>query len=111
MEKEVRDKYEAVIGLEVHAQMLTKTKAYSNDVNEYGAQVNTNISAITLGHPGTLPKMNSKTIDFAIRLGIACGCTIARKQHFARKIIFTQIYQKAIKLPKIPHQFVPVEVL
>jgi len=88
MEKEVRDKYEAVIGLEVHAQMLTKTKAYSNDVNEYGAQVNTNISAITLGHPGTLPKMNYKTIDFAIRLGIACGCTIAREQHFARKNYF-----------------------
>jgi len=88
MEKEVRDKYDAVIGLEVHAQMLTKTKAYSNDVNEYGAQVNTNISAITLGHPGTLPKMNSKTIDFAIRLGIACGCTIAREQHFARKNYF-----------------------
>ncbi len=88
MEKEVRDKYEAVIGLEVHAQMLTKTKAYSNDVNEYGAQVNTNISAITLGHPGTLPKMNSKTIDFAIRLGIACGCTIAREQYFARKNYF-----------------------
>jgi aspartyl-tRNA(Asn)/glutamyl-tRNA(Gln) amidotransferase subunit B len=88
MDKEVRDKYEAVIGLEVHAQMLTKTKAYSNDVNEYGAQVNTNISAITLGHPGTLPKMNSKTIDFAIRLGIACGCTIAREQHFARKNYF-----------------------
>ena len=88
MDKEVRNKYEAVIGLEVHAQMLTKTKAYSNDVNEYGAQVNTNISAITLGHPGTLPKMNSKTIDFAIRLGIACGCTIAREQHFARKNYF-----------------------
>ena len=88
MEKEVRHKYEAVIGLEVHAQMLTKTKAYSNDVNEYGAQVNTNISAITLGHPGTLPKMNSKTIDFAIRLGVACGCTIAREQHFARKNYF-----------------------
>ena len=88
MEKEVRDKYEAVIGLEVHAQMLTKTKAYSNDVNEYGAQVNTNISAITLGHPGTLPKMNSKTIDFAIRLGIACGCDIAQEQHFARKNYF-----------------------
>jgi aspartyl-tRNA(Asn)/glutamyl-tRNA(Gln) amidotransferase subunit B len=88
MDKEVRNKYEAVIGLEVHAQMLTKTKAYSNDVNEYGAQVNTNISAITLGHPGTLPKMNSKTIDFAIRLGIACGCNIAREQHFARKNYF-----------------------
>lgn len=88
MDITIRNKYEAVIGLEVHAQMLTKTKAYSNDVNEYGAQVNTNISAITLGHPGTLPKMNAKTIDYAIRLGIACGCNIAREQHFARKNYF-----------------------
>jgi aspartyl-tRNA(Asn)/glutamyl-tRNA(Gln) amidotransferase subunit B len=88
MDKEVRDKYEAVIGLEVHAQMLTKTKAYSNDVNEYGAQPNTNISAITLGHPGTLPRMNAKTIDFAIRLGLACGSNIAREQYFARKNYF-----------------------
>ncbi len=61
MKEEIRSKYEAVIGLEVHAQMLTKSKAYSNDVNEFGAHPNNNISAITLGHPGTLPKMNKKT--------------------------------------------------
>lgn len=46
-----RDKYEVVIGLEVHAQLLTKTKAYSSDINEYGSHPNTNISVITLGHP------------------------------------------------------------
>ena len=68
MTPEIRAKYEAVIGLEVHAQMLTQSKAYSNDVNEFGAVPNSNVSAITLGHPGTLPKMNKKTIEFAIRL-------------------------------------------
>lgn len=88
MTPEVREKYEVVIGLEVHAQMLTQTKAYSNDVNEYGAVPNTNVSAITLGHPGTLPMMNKKTIEFAIRLGVACDAQIAPYQHFARKNYF-----------------------
>lgn len=68
--------------------MLTKSKAYSNDINEYGANPNTNVSVISLGHPGTLPRMNKKTIEFAIRLGIACGSEIARDQYFARKNYF-----------------------
>jgi aspartyl-tRNA(Asn)/glutamyl-tRNA(Gln) amidotransferase subunit B len=88
MNEEIRNKYEAIIGLEVHAQMLTKTKAYSDDINEYGAHPNTNVSVVTLGHPGTLPVMNKKTIEFAIRLGLACGCKIARDQYFARKNYF-----------------------
>ncbi|MDH4473397.1 MAG: Asp-tRNA(Asn)/Glu-tRNA(Gln) amidotransferase subunit GatB [Fluviicola sp.] len=84
----LRDKYEVVIGLEVHAQLLTKTKAYSSDINEYGAHPNTNVSVVTLGHPGTLPVMNKKTIEFAVKLGLACGATIAKEQHFARKNYF-----------------------
>lgn len=84
----LRDKYEAVIGLEVHAQLLTKTKAYSSDINEYGAVPNTNVSVITLGHPGTLPVMNKTTIEFAVKLGLACGSSIAENQHFARKNYF-----------------------
>lgn len=88
MEASIRDKYEVVIGLEVHAQMLTKTKAYSNDVNEYGSAPNSNISVVTLGHPGTLPVMNKKTIEFAIKLGLACEAHIAPAQHFARKNYF-----------------------
>jgi aspartyl-tRNA(Asn)/glutamyl-tRNA(Gln) amidotransferase subunit B len=83
-----RDNYEAVIGLEVHAQMLTHTKAYSNDVNEYGALPNTNVSAISLGHPGTLPVMNKKTLEYAIKLGLACDAAIAKKHYFARKNYF-----------------------
>ncbi len=88
MEDSLRARYEVVIGLEVHAQLLTDTKAYSADLNAYGSAPNTNISAITLGHPGTLPVMNRKTIDFAVRLGLACGCQIAPNQHFARKNYF-----------------------
>lgn len=88
MNPEIREKYEVVVGLEVHAQMLTKTKAYSNDINEFGATPNTNISVISLGHPGTLPMMNKKTVEYAIKLGLACGCTIAREQYFARKNYF-----------------------
>ena len=88
MDTSVRDKYEVVVGLEVHTQMLTRSKAYSSDINEYGAHPNTNVSAITLGHPGTLPVMNRRTIEFAIKLGLACGCNIARDQYFARKNYF-----------------------
>lgn len=88
MEDAIKDRYEVVIGLEVHAQLLTKTKAYSSDLNEYGSAPNTNVSVITLGHPGTLPVMNKTTIDFAIKLGLACGCQIAPQQHFARKNYF-----------------------
>ncbi|MBW7869179.1 MAG: Asp-tRNA(Asn)/Glu-tRNA(Gln) amidotransferase subunit GatB [Brumimicrobium sp.] len=86
--EELKATYEAVIGLEVHAQMLTKTKAYSSDPNEYGARPNTNVSAITLGLPGTLPMMNKKTIEYAIKLGLALDCKIAEKQHFDRKNYF-----------------------
>ncbi|HYG52919.1 MAG TPA: Asp-tRNA(Asn)/Glu-tRNA(Gln) amidotransferase subunit GatB [Flavobacteriales bacterium] len=84
----VYDKYEAVIGLEVHTQMLTKSKAYSSDINEYGGLPNTHVSAVSLGHPGTLPVMNEKTIEFAVRLGIALECDIAPTMYFARKNYF-----------------------
>jgi aspartyl-tRNA(Asn)/glutamyl-tRNA(Gln) amidotransferase subunit B len=88
MDKTISDKYEVVIGLEVHAQLLTRSKAYSSDINEYGAHPNTNVSVITLGHPGTLPVMNKKTIEFAVKLGLACHSTISKDQYFARKNYF-----------------------
>ena len=67
----VREKYEAIIGLEVHAQLRTKTKAYSNDENVYGAKPNSKTSVITQGHPGTLPVSNEKVIEYAVKLGVA----------------------------------------
>lgn len=82
------DKYEAVIGLEVHAQMLTKSKAFCADAVEYGASPNTLVSPISLGHPGTLPVHNKEAVKNAVKLGIACGCDIASFNYYARKNYF-----------------------
>ena len=82
------DKYETVVGLEVHAQLSTKSKAYSSDSTEFGVLPNTNVSPISLGHPGTLPKTNKKVIEFAVRLGLACKCTIREFNEYARKNYF-----------------------
>jgi aspartyl-tRNA(Asn)/glutamyl-tRNA(Gln) amidotransferase subunit B len=84
----IYDKYEAVIGLEVHIQLLTNSKAYSSDSAEYGALPNTHVSVITLGHPGTLPKANKRVVEYAIRLGLALNCTITRENIYARKNYF-----------------------
>lgn len=84
----IYDKYETVIGLECHIQLLTKTKMYSNDVAEYGAMPNTNVSVVSLGHPGTLPKVNKQAIEFAVRLGIAVNANIRSENQFARKNYF-----------------------
>lgn len=84
----IYDKYEAVIGLECHVQLLTKTKMYSSDAAEYGALPNTNVSVVTLGHPGTLPKVNKRAIEFAVKLGIATKSTITTENQFARKNYF-----------------------
>ena len=82
------DKYQVVIGLEVHAQLLTKSKIFSGDSAAFGASPNTNISPITLAHPGTLPKMNKQAIEFAVKLGLALNCDIEQQNYFARKNYF-----------------------
>ena len=81
-------KYEAVIGLEIHAQLATKSKMFCGDATDFGAAPNTQISPITLGHPGTLPKTNEKAVEYAITMGLACGCTIEKNNYFARKNYF-----------------------
>ena len=84
----VYDKYEAVIGLEIHAQLSTKSKAYTSDSTEFGVLPNTNISPISLGHPGTLPRLNKKNIEFAVKLGVAVNADIREHNEFARKNYF-----------------------
>ena len=88
MDKNIRNKYQPVIGLEVHAQLLTKTKIYNSDSTEFGNLPNTNISTITLAHPGTLPKLNKKVVEYAIKMGLACESEISREQIFDRKNYF-----------------------
>lgn len=80
--------YQVVIGLEVHAQLMTKSKLFCNDSTTYGAGPNTQVSPVSLAHPGTLPKLNKKSIELATRLGLALGCDIERNNYFARKNYF-----------------------
>jgi len=82
------DQYEIVIGLEVHAQLLTQSKLFCGDSIAFGAEPNTHVSPITLAHPGTLPKMNRQAIGHAIKMGLACHCEIEKKNYFARKNYF-----------------------
>jgi aspartyl-tRNA(Asn)/glutamyl-tRNA(Gln) amidotransferase subunit B len=86
--QEIHDKYEVVVGLEIHAQLQTKSKAYSADSAEFGALPNTHISPITLGHPGTLPRFNENTLQYGVRLGLAVGSEITYENQFARKNYF-----------------------
>ncbi|KAA3438179.1 Asp-tRNA(Asn)/Glu-tRNA(Gln) amidotransferase subunit GatB [Rufibacter hautae] len=88
MNEEIRSQYQAIIGLEVHAQLLTESKAYSSDSTEYGMLPNTNLSVITLGHPGTLPRVNKKVVEMAMKMGLATNCEITRNNYYARKNYF-----------------------
>jgi aspartyl-tRNA(Asn)/glutamyl-tRNA(Gln) amidotransferase subunit B len=82
------DAYETVVGLEVHAQLLTQTKLFCGDSAAFGGEPNTHISPITLGLPGSLPKLNRKAVEYAIRMGLACHSIIERNNYFARKNYF-----------------------
>src|SRR5687768_14551067 len=82
------DDYETVIGLEVHAQLLTESKLFCGDSASFGAEPNTHISPITLGHPGTLPKLNKVAVELSIKMGLACHSSISRHNYFARKNYF-----------------------
>jgi aspartyl-tRNA(Asn)/glutamyl-tRNA(Gln) amidotransferase subunit B len=95
---EIRDKYEAVIGLEVHCQLLTKSKIFSTDAVEFGSMPNTNITVISLGHPGTLPMLNKKAVEHAIKMGLACHSQISRYNVFARKNYFYPDLPKGYQL-------------
>jgi len=88
MSSSIYDKYQLVVGLEVHAQLNTQSKAFSYDSASYGAMPNTQISAISLGHPGTLPKLNEQVLEHAVKLGLAMHCDIRRWNEFARKNYF-----------------------
>lgn len=111
----VYDKYEIVVGLEVHAQLSTKSKMYSSDDATFGASPNSNISPITLGHPGTLPVVNKNAIEYAIKMGLATNCKINEYNGFARKNYFYADLPKGYqitqdKTPICTEGFVEIEV-
>jgi len=86
--EEILEKYEVVIGLEVHAQLKSKSKIFCPDSTEFGADQNTHVCPITLGMPGVLPVLNKKVVDMAILTGLALNCEIAEISKFDRKQYF-----------------------
>jgi len=88
MSPELLAKYEAVIGLEVHAQLLTKTKIFCSCSTRFGDQPNSNTCPVCLGLPGTLPVLNRRVVEMGIRAALALNCTVHEHSRFARKNYF-----------------------
>ncbi|QOJ29673.1 MAG: Asp-tRNA(Asn)/Glu-tRNA(Gln) amidotransferase subunit GatB [Ignavibacteriales bacterium] len=80
--------YEAVIGLEVHAQLSTRTKIFCGCSTDFGNEPNSNVCPVCLGHPGVLPVLNKRAVEYAVKMGLAVNCHIAEKSVFARKNYF-----------------------
>jgi aspartyl-tRNA(Asn)/glutamyl-tRNA(Gln) amidotransferase subunit B len=80
--------WEIVIGLEIHAQLATRSKIFSGASTRYGATPNSQASLVDLGYPGVLPVLNAEAVRMAVKFGLATGCTIARRSIFARKNYF-----------------------
>ena len=109
-------KYEVIIGLEVHAQLLTESKLFSGDATAFGAEPNTQVSPITLGHPGTLPMMNEKAISHAVKMGLVCHSEIERTNYFARKNYFYPDLPKGYQIsqhttPICKGGYVPIRIM
>ena len=107
--------YEAVIGLEVHAQLLTKTKIFCSCSTAFGAPPNTHTCPVCLGMPGVLPVLNKKVVEYAIKMGLATNCAIAPRSVFARKNYFYPDLPKGYQIsmfeqPLNEHGWVEIEV-
>ncbi len=89
--------WEIVMGLEVHTELATKTKIFCGCSTEFGGEPNTHVCEICSGMPGTLPLLNKRVVEFAVRTGIATNCTITQNNKFDRKNYFYPICRKRIR--------------
>jgi aspartyl-tRNA(Asn)/glutamyl-tRNA(Gln) amidotransferase subunit B len=106
-------KYEAVIGLEVHAQLLTESKIFCGCSAKFGNKPNSNVCPVCLGHPGVLPVMNQKVVEFTALMGLASNCKINTRSIFARKNYFYPDLPKGYQIsqyeePICEHGFIEV---
>ena len=102
-----REDYEVVIGLEVHAELSTKTKIFCSCPTSFGAEPNTHICPICTAMPGTLPVLNEKVVEYAVKAGLATNCTISKDSKNDRKNYFYPDLPKSYQIS----QFVTVSDL
>jgi len=107
--------FEPVIGLEVHAQLKTKTKIFCGCSTAFGASANTHTCPVCLGMPGVLPVLNKKVVEYTLRMALATNCEITRESRFARKNYFYPDLPKGYQisqyeLPIARHGFVDIEI-
>ncbi|MDZ7880852.1 MAG: Asp-tRNA(Asn)/Glu-tRNA(Gln) amidotransferase subunit GatB [Saprospiraceae bacterium] len=98
-----KTQYETVIGLEAHVQLGTLSKAFCSDSAKFGGEPNTQTSVVSLAHPGTLPRINKKQIEYAVRLGLALGCRINECNAFDRKNYFYADLPKGYQITQDKH--------
>ena len=91
--------YEAVIGLEVHAELKTNSKIFCFCTTEFGGKPNTHVCPICLGLPGTLPVLNEKVVDLAIKAGLALNCEIAEFSKFDRRLLLSRPPKELSNIP------------
>jgi len=96
--------WETVIGLEIHAQLATKTKIFSGARVEFGAEPNTNVTPLCLGLPGTLPVLNRQVVELSMRMSLAVGCTIQPRSRFLRKNYFYPDLPKGYQISQFQSQ-------
>ena len=99
----ITEKYELVVGLEVHVQLSTASKIFSTDSACFRADPNEHISPVSLGLPGTLPKLNGKVVEYAIKMGLATNCSINTHTHFDRKNYFYADLPKGFQTTQHSH--------
>ncbi|MCT7996369.1 Asp-tRNA(Asn)/Glu-tRNA(Gln) amidotransferase subunit GatB [Laspinema olomoucense] len=112
----VTTKYEAIIGLETHCQLSTKTKIFSNSSTAFGAPPNANIDPVCMGLPGVLPVLNQKVLEYAVKAGLALNCKIAPYSKFDRKQYFYPDLPKNYQisqydLPIAEHGWLEIELV
>ena len=110
----IRDNYEVIIGLEVHAELSTKTKIFCSCPTKFGAAPNTQTCPICMGMPGTLPVLNEKVVEYAVKAGLATNCEISRNSKNDRKNYFYPDLPKAYQIsqydkPLCEHGYVEID--